>query len=174
MIWSLPQIWPYYNAYIFPYWSSFLLPIVQISLMSSVYTTVVMSWERYVRICLVSKLGCDYFSAGRFKISVGIIIIFPILFYIPKFFEVSFHDIKHKSLIAKMYESWNAKYIPLRRLIVRILLFFLYIILDTGSLTNSSIMYIRNRPFWAEFWRPEESVSSESAILAVKAYLFYF
>ena len=89
MIWSLPQIWPYYNAYIFPYWSSFLLPIVQISLMSSVYTTVVMSWERYVRICLVSKLGCDYFSAGRFKVYVGFIIIFPILFYIPKFFEVS-------------------------------------------------------------------------------------
>ena len=89
MIWSLPPIWPYYNAYIFPYWSSFLLPIVQISLMSSVYTTVVMSWERYVRICLVSKLGCDYFSATRFKVYMGFIIIFPIIFYIPKFFEVS-------------------------------------------------------------------------------------
>ena len=99
MIWSLPPIWPYYNAYIFPYWSSFLLPIVQISLMSSVYTTVVMSWERYVRICLVSKLGCDYFSAGRFKVYVGFIIIFPILFYVPKFFEVSLHfrNIKLKS-----------------------------------------------------------------------------
>ena len=48
MLWSLPQIWPYYKAYIFPYWTSFLLPMVQIALMSSVYTTIIMSWERYV------------------------------------------------------------------------------------------------------------------------------
>ena len=90
MLWSLPQIWPYYEAYIFPYWSSFLLPMVQIALMSSVYTTIIMSWERYVRICMVSKLRCNYFSEGRFKMYLFFIIIFPILFYIPKFFEVSF------------------------------------------------------------------------------------
>ena len=52
MLWSLPRIWVYYGTYIFPYWSSFLLPMVQISIMSSVYCTIVMSWERYVRICL--------------------------------------------------------------------------------------------------------------------------
>ena len=52
MLWSLPRIWVYYGTYIFPYWSSFLLPMVQISIMSSIYCTIVMSWERYVRICL--------------------------------------------------------------------------------------------------------------------------
>ena len=91
MLWSLPQIWPYYEAYIFPYWSSFLLPMVQIALMSSVYTTIIMSWERYVRICMVSKLRCNYFREGRFKMYLFFIIIFPILFYIPKFFEVIFY-----------------------------------------------------------------------------------
>ena len=52
MLWSLPLIWAYYEAYIFPYWSSFLLPMVQIAIMSSMYCTIIMSWERYVRICL--------------------------------------------------------------------------------------------------------------------------
>ena len=64
MLWSLPQIWPYYKAYIFPYWSSVLLPMVQITLMSSVYTTIIMSWERYVRICMVSKVEAICFSSG--------------------------------------------------------------------------------------------------------------
>ena len=64
MLWSLPQIWPYYKAYIFPYWSSVLLPMVQITLMSSVYTTIIMSWERYVRICMVSKVGAICFPSG--------------------------------------------------------------------------------------------------------------
>ena len=79
----------FFKAYLFPYWSSFLLPMVQIALMSSVYCTVVMSWERYVRICLVAKLGGNYFSTGRFNLYIAFIVIFPILFYIPKFFEVS-------------------------------------------------------------------------------------
>ena len=64
MLWSLPQIWPYYKAYIFPYWSSVLLPMVQITLMSSVYTTIIMSWERYVRICMVSKVETICFPSG--------------------------------------------------------------------------------------------------------------
>ena len=93
MLWSLPQIWPEYEAYFYPYWASFLLPMVQIALMSSVYCTVVMSWERYVRICLVSRLDCDYFSDGKFKVYLGLIIIFPIIFYIPKFFEVSLFNL---------------------------------------------------------------------------------
>lgn len=88
MLWSLPQIWPEYEAYVYPYWSSFLLPMVQIALMSSVYCTVVMSWERYVRICLVSRLDCNYFSEGKFRLYLILIIVFPVIFYIPKFFEL--------------------------------------------------------------------------------------
>merc|ERR1712223_1648060 len=92
ILWSLPRIWSYYEAYIFPYWSSFLLPMVKIVVMSSVYCTIVMSWERYVRICLVTRLTDSYhlyFGSIKFCAYILFIIIFPILFYIPKFFEVS-------------------------------------------------------------------------------------
>lgn len=98
MLWSLPQIWPEYEAYVYPYWASFLLPMVQIALMSSVYCTVVMSWERYVRICLVSRLDCNYFSEGKFRMYLFLIIVFPVIFYIPKFFEVSKTTPAEKSL----------------------------------------------------------------------------
>ena len=57
----------------------------------SVYCTIVMSWERYVRICLVSRLmNCShYFSDKTFGWYLAFIVVFPIIFYIPKFFEVS-------------------------------------------------------------------------------------
>ena len=87
MLWALPVIWPEYQAYYHPYWSKYLLPFVQIALMSSVYCTIIMSWERYVRICLICR-GCDYFSDGKFKGYMAFIIFFPVIFYVPKFFEV--------------------------------------------------------------------------------------
>ena len=87
MLWALPVIWPEYQAYYHPYWSKYLLPLVQIALMSSVYCTIIMSWERYVRICLVCR-GDDYFDDGKFKAYMAFIMFFPVIFYIPKFFEV--------------------------------------------------------------------------------------
>ena len=56
--------------------------------MSSVYCTIVMSWERYVRICLVNSYSL-YFGDRKFCLYIVFILIFPIIFYIPKFFEVS-------------------------------------------------------------------------------------
>ena len=38
----------------------------------------------------MSKLSCNYFSERKFKLYLVFIIVFPILFYTPKFFEVSF------------------------------------------------------------------------------------
>ena len=87
MIWALPPIWPLYKKTYYPFWSIYLYPIVQIVVMSSVYCTIVMSWERYVRICLDSYYL--YFGSRKFCAYILFIIIFPILFYIPKFFEVS-------------------------------------------------------------------------------------
>ena len=94
MLWALPSIWPLYKKSYYPFWTKYLFPKVQISLMSSVYCTIVMSWERYVRICLVTRLTHSYylyFGSRKFCAYILFIIIFPILFYIPKFFEVSFH-----------------------------------------------------------------------------------
>ena len=88
MLWGLPPIWPLYKKSYYPFWTKYLFPIVQISLMSSVYCTIVMSWERYVRICLVNSYSL-YFGDRKFCLYIVLIFIFPIIFYIPKFFEVS-------------------------------------------------------------------------------------
>ena len=88
MLWGLPPIWPLYKKSYYPFWTKYLFPIVQISLMSSVYCTIVMSWERYVRICLVNSYSL-YFGDRKFCLYIVLILIFPIIFYIPKFFEVS-------------------------------------------------------------------------------------
>ncbi|TRY74678.1 hypothetical protein TCAL_15554 [Tigriopus californicus] len=89
MLYCLNSIWPAYKSH-FPYIAPYLLPMVHIALMSSVYCTVVMSWERYIRIVLISNLvNCTYLSRGKFRAYLATIIIFPILFYLPKFYEVS-------------------------------------------------------------------------------------
>ena len=91
MMYSLPSMWGWYETVLYPQAAPVLLPLVQIALMSSVYCTVILSWERYVRICLVSNnlvSGNDYFSKGKFRLYMAIIMAFPVVFYAPKFFEV--------------------------------------------------------------------------------------
>ena len=92
MMYCLPDLWPYYVETVFPRIVPVLLPLVQISLMSSVYCTVVLSWERYVRICLISNLvggAGNHFTSLKFNLYVALITLFPVLFYLPRFFEVS-------------------------------------------------------------------------------------
>ena len=91
LMFSLPNLWKDFAFSSFPYMAPILLPLVHIALMSSVYCTIVLSLERYARICLISNLiDCNYFSNGKLKVYLTLIILFPIAFYIPKFFEVSF------------------------------------------------------------------------------------
>ena len=64
---SLPHIWPYF-AYNWPHVAPWLIPILQIALLTSVYTTVLISLERYVRIVYVCNLKvCRFFNAENFK-----------------------------------------------------------------------------------------------------------
>ena len=96
MLWALPPIWPFYKISYYLYWSRYLYPTAQIALMSSVYCTIVMSWERYVQICLVARLKKSYylyFGDRKFCLYIVFIVMFPIIFYIPKFFEVSTENI---------------------------------------------------------------------------------
>ena len=96
MLWALPPIWPFYKKFYYPFWSRYLYPTVQIALMSSVYCTIVMSWERYVRICLVTRLINSYslyFGDRKFCLYIVFIVMFPIIFYIPKFFEVRIYKL---------------------------------------------------------------------------------
>ena len=106
MLWALPSIWPEYRTSVYPYWARYLYPAVQIALMSSVYCTIVLSWERYVRICLMSRLmNCSHYISDRaFLLYLGFIVVFPIIFYIPKFFEVS---------VCILYLNWFLKALQL-------------------------------------------------------------
>ena len=64
---SLPNIWPYFRhqwPYLAPWW----IPILQIALLTSVYTTVIISLERYVRIVYVCNFkDCWFFNKENFK-----------------------------------------------------------------------------------------------------------
>ena len=64
---SLPNIWPGFNKnwlYLAPWW----IPILQITLLTSVYTTVLISLERYVRIVYVCNFKhCWFFNSKNFK-----------------------------------------------------------------------------------------------------------
>ena len=70
LLYSLPKlpIFSPYSQVVFPVILPWLLPIVQIAMMSSVYCTVVMSFERYIRICHLCQLRqCSYITKENFK-----------------------------------------------------------------------------------------------------------
>ena len=63
----LPNIWPYFR-YQWPYLAPWWIPILQIALLTSVYTTVIISLERYVRIVYVCNFkDCWFFNKENFK-----------------------------------------------------------------------------------------------------------
>ena len=64
---SLPNIWPEFKKH-WPYLAPWWIPILQIALLTSVYTTVLISLERYVRIVYVCNLKhCWFFNKENFK-----------------------------------------------------------------------------------------------------------
>lgn len=66
-------------------------------MMSSVYCTVVMSFERYVRICHICQLrGSSYLTEENYKFYVMAFTLGPLLFYSPKFFEIRTEKTLHE------------------------------------------------------------------------------
>ena len=59
-----------------------MVPLVHIALMGSVYSTIAMSLERYLRLCRVQIM-----SKKMFNVCAILCIVFPLVFYSPKFFE---------------------------------------------------------------------------------------
>lgn len=55
-LYSLPDLWPLFARAAYPHFVAHLLPVVQISMMTSIYCTIVMSFERYIRICHLCQL----------------------------------------------------------------------------------------------------------------------
>ena len=89
----------------------FFLPLVHMALMGSVYSTIIMSLERYMRLCRVQvyyvstidrqMYPLTYFytmqnmSVKYATIYCGIVVVFPMVFYFPKFFEYKYQKFEH-------------------------------------------------------------------------------
>ena len=66
-LFSLPNIVPLFEKQ-FYHFAPFLIPISQIALLTSEYATVLISFERYVRIVYVCNLRiCRFFNEDNFK-----------------------------------------------------------------------------------------------------------
>ena len=70
LIYGLPEteFWNYYNIQLFPVLVPYVMPITQIAMMISVYCTMVMSFERYVRIGRKCRLkASSYITDDNFR-----------------------------------------------------------------------------------------------------------
>ena len=61
-LYSLPNHWTWFLDIAYPRALPVVLPLVQIAMMTSVYCTIVMSFERYVRICHICQLQQSNFN----------------------------------------------------------------------------------------------------------------
>ena len=68
----------------------FFLPVVHMALMGSVYSTIVMSLERYLRLCRMQNM-----SKRCGTVWCVIVVLFPAVFYFPKFFEYRYQKFEH-------------------------------------------------------------------------------
>ena len=70
MIYGIPEteLWNYYNIHLYPILVPYVMPITQIAMMISVYCTMVMSFERYVRIGRTCRFkASSYITEDNFK-----------------------------------------------------------------------------------------------------------
>ena len=89
LLYGLPDLWHAYSLRTYPFILPYVLPTVQIAMMISIYTTILMSFERYVRIGHTCRLkDCSYMTDDNFKYYLCTIVIAPCIFYVPKFFEL--------------------------------------------------------------------------------------
>ncbi len=65
--------------------------MIHIALMTSVYLTVLLSLERYVRICYLCQMReTSLVTEANLKYYLITVLVLPALFYTPKFFELDF------------------------------------------------------------------------------------
>lgn len=89
LLYGFPNLWDFYADRIYRRLVPWVVPIAHMAMMSSVYSTMLMSFERYIRICHLCQLrNVSYITKENYKFYVLLVVIIPILFYIPKFFEV--------------------------------------------------------------------------------------
>ena len=91
LTYGLPPLWETYSYEVLPRIAPWLLPLIHAALMTSVYCTVILSLERYVRICYLCQLrdwSYPYVTEKNVHFYKLGLVLLPILFYMPKFFEV--------------------------------------------------------------------------------------
>ncbi len=105
----IPGVLSDYHLYNHPHVVQWVMPISHVCIMTSVYCTMLIrfaqslvtfdcrllcirfafSFERYVRICFLCQLrSTRLITKANFKYYVAVLIVWPLIFYTPKFFEV--------------------------------------------------------------------------------------
>ena len=86
LIFSLPRLSVIYkNSAFFHYFAPIALPILQVALTGSVYTTLAITLERYLIVCHPFYVVSHRWSSKRY---IWPIVVFSLLYNIPKFFEL--------------------------------------------------------------------------------------
>lgn len=104
LLFGIPAIYPYtghlfvYYYKVFPHLAPILFPVAMIAQTVTVYLTLTVTLERFVAVChpLRARSLCTY---GRARMYVLVIIIFSIVYNLPRFWEVSNQ--------ANYYEAFN-------------------------------------------------------------------
>lgn len=108
LLFGIPAIYPYtghffvyyYNVY--PHLAPILFPLAMIAQTVTVYLTLTVTLERFVAVChpLRARSLCTY---GRARIYVLVIILFSVVYNLPRFWEVSNTDSYYPELNTTIY-----------------------------------------------------------------------
>lgn len=90
-LYGLPKVWGSFYRVAYPVLVPWVMPLTHVAVMVSVYCTVLLSFERYIRICYLCQLkDCTLITAKKFRYYLLVLAVFPALFYLPKFFEIRY------------------------------------------------------------------------------------
>ena len=119
ILWGIPREGEdHYSRQYFPKIAPFFYAISHMAVMTSNYITGIIGFERYVRL----KYYCNFkyrswITNGNINVYRALVVIFPILFYAPKFFEVE-ANFQVVNCITTFLEGYD----DLRRLFQRLLI----------------------------------------------------
>lgn len=132
LLFGLPGIYPYsglmftYYFVVYPHITTFVFPLAMIVQTASVYLTLTVSFERFVAVChpLRARSLCTY---GRARIYVVVIIVFSVVYNLPKLWETKIRNEWHPEANVTVY---CPRATPLRQneLYIKLYINWLYLI----------------------------------------------
>ncbi|XP_043253725.1 FMRFamide receptor-like isoform X2 [Colletes gigas] len=114
LIYGLPAIYPYtgllfdYKFIVYPKIVRFLYPLSCIAQIATVYLTLTVTLERYIAVChpLKARSFCTY---GRAQLAVLIIVVFSLIYNLPKFWEIDIYTEVHWKYDVTVYCLYPAE-----------------------------------------------------------------